>query len=109
MTERVQSRPPALAILVALTVLVAAPAQAQTFTILHSFTGGVDGNGAYSGVNLIAGSLYGTTGDGGSYGNGNVYRLNHRGSGWTLSTLYSFKAVDDGNGWDPVARVTAGP
>jgi hypothetical protein len=45
MTARISSLAAtlALAIPVALTVFVAAPAQAQTLSILHSFTGGGDG------------------------------------------------------------------
>ena len=50
-----------LATLVALSVFVTAPAQAQTFTILHSFTNRGDGGFPYAGVNLIVGDLYGTT------------------------------------------------
>jgi len=98
---------PALAALVALVVLAAAAARAQTLTLLHPFTGGGDGGQPYAGVNLIAGSLYGTTSYAGQHGYGTVYQLHHRGSGWVLSTLYSFTGNSDGGA--PVARVTAGP
>ncbi|MGA2373577.1 MAG: choice-of-anchor tandem repeat GloVer-containing protein [Candidatus Korobacteraceae bacterium] len=109
MTARIQSlaAAPTLAILVALAVLVAVPTQAQTLTVLHAFTGGGDGSQPYAGVNLIAGSLYGTTSYGGQGGYGTVYQLRHRGSGWILSTLYSFTGRGDGSA--PLARVTAGP
>ena len=97
------------AILVALTVFVTAPAQAQTFTILHSFSynGSGGGNYPYAGVNLIAGSLYGTASQGGQFGYGTVFELNHRGSGWVLQTLHSFAGGSDGA--YPWARVAAGP
>ncbi len=46
-------------------------AQAQTFTVLHTFTG-PDGLSPYSGVVMdSAGSLYGTTYGGGAPGDGN--------------------------------------
>jgi len=96
-----------LALLCTLATIALPSAQAQTVTVLHSFTGKGDGALPYSGVNLIVGSLYGTTSDGGQGGAGTVYRLNHRGSGWVLSTLYSFTGGSDGGG--PLARVTAGP
>src|SRR5205809_867100 len=38
------------------------------FRILHSFTGGSDGNRPYAGLILSGNTLYGTTGDGGSTG-----------------------------------------
>jgi uncharacterized repeat protein (TIGR03803 family) len=44
-------------------------AQGQTFTVLHSFMGGTDGEGPYGGVvRDAAGNLYGTT----EYGGGNT-------------------------------------
>ncbi len=90
------------------------PAKAQTFTVLHSFAGGADGGGPLAGVTLDGGgNLYGTTQAGGytegacSHGGcGTVYRLKHAGSGWTLSSLYSFH---DSDGRIPIARVVFGP
>ena len=82
-------------------------AEAQTFTVLHSFSDKGDGGFPYAGVNLIVGNLYGTTSEGGQYGSGTVYELKHRGSSWTLSTLYNFTGGSDGA--YPYGRVTAGP
>lgn len=66
-------------------------------TVLHNFTG-PDGGYPYSGVIFDhAGNLYGTTGYGGSYGNGTVYELSPDGSGWTLTTLYDFQGTTDGS------------
>src|SRR5208282_452733 len=45
---------------------------AQTFTILHSFTGGKDGAWPQGGLILSGNILYGTASAGGSAGNGNT-------------------------------------
>ena len=99
----------------ALAVILTHSAQAQTYTVLHNFTGGDNGGGPLAGVTLDAGgNLYGTTQAGGyteggecSHGGcGTVYRLKHAGSGWTLSSLYSFH---DNDGNLPYARVVFGP
>jgi hypothetical protein len=42
----------AVALFYVLTVMVSQSAQAQTFTVLHNFTGGADGDMPYSGVTL---------------------------------------------------------
>ena len=76
--------------------LVAVTAQAQTFTLLHNFNGG-DGWNPVSGLTVDrAGNFYGTTDVGGTGNRGTVYRLSHKGSGWILTTLYSFSGKDDG-------------
>ena len=82
-------------------------AQAQTFTVLHSFTDEVGGVFPYSGVTLIGGNLYGTTTAGGLYREGTVFELIHRGSGWVLSVLYSFAGGQDGA--MPYSGVVVGP
>ena len=69
-----------IAVVVFATAILALPsAQAQTYTVLHSFSDRGDGGFPYAGVNLIVGSLYGTTSEGGRYGYGTVYELKHRG------------------------------
>jgi hypothetical protein len=92
---------------------LALPAQAQTFTVLHSFTGGQDGGGPMAGVTLDAGNLYGTAFGGGNTGGdcpsggcGTVYKLKPSGSRWILDPLYSFHGDD---GMQPIARVVFGP
>lgn len=88
-------------------ILLAAPVRAQTFSILHHFTGAADGKFPASGVTLdSAGNLYGTTDDGG-IGFGVVFKLAHRSSGWVLTPLYTFQGGDDGE--DPFAKVVFGP
>jgi uncharacterized repeat protein (TIGR03803 family) len=71
-------------------------------TVLYSFKGGSDGWSPYSGLVLDAlGSLYGTTGYGGtgSCNCGTVFKLAPNSSGgWMESILYSFKGGSDGQG-----------
>jgi len=81
--------------------------QAQTLTVLHSFTGARDGANPAAGLTLdAAGNFYGTTKNGGA-GNGTVFKLSHSSSGWVLTPLYSFGGGPDGA--NPVARVVFGP
>lgn len=61
---------------------------AQTFTTLHSFTGGTLGGWHVSGLNSSGSILYGTTGGGGASSNGTVFAINTNGTGFT--NLYSF-------------------
>ena len=86
-------------------ILTTQPASAQTYTVLHNFTGQTDGANPLAGVTLDrAGNLYGTTNAGGSaictaYGNvgcGTVFKLSHAGSGWTFATLHEFPTVPTG-------------
>ena len=76
-------------------VLVAAPAaQAETFKILHAFSGSPDG--ANPTANLIqdaSGNLYGTTFSGGASKQGTVFKLDTTG---TETVLYSFTGKPDG-------------
>ncbi len=82
-------------------------ASAQTFTVLHQFTGGVDGGGPLAGLTIDQGGhLFGTTAGGGR-GNGTVFEMKQAGSGWTLASLYNFLGGDDGA--TPEARVVFGP
>jgi len=70
------------------------PTQAQTFTVLYTFTGGADGGSPYAGVVLDgAGNLYGTTTAGGSgvfdcpTGCGTVFKVDATGN---ETVLHSF-------------------
>jgi uncharacterized repeat protein (TIGR03803 family) len=105
----------ALALLSVLTIIAVQESEAQTFSVLHTFTGGRDG-GAPTGVLALdrGGHIYGTTSQGG-YPNqvcgtarcGTVFELSERNSYWTLITLYSFFGDSDGS--TPYAGVTIGP
>ncbi len=77
-------------------------AQAQTFTVLHRFTGGENGSQPVAGLTPDGtGAFYGTT-----YGfmdnQGTVYRLKQTGGSWVLQTLVSGLEF-------PAGRVVFGP
>jgi uncharacterized repeat protein (TIGR03803 family) len=87
-------------------------AQAQTYTVLHTFTG-LDGANPLAGLTIDrAGNLYGTTWAGGTadcyfkFGCGTVFKMKHVGSGWVFTPLYSFSGPD---GLGPTDRVIFGP
>jgi uncharacterized repeat protein (TIGR03803 family) len=85
-----------LAFVIGLGMVGAPSAQAQTFTLLHSFTGSPDGANPYATVIMDAsGNLYGTTGNGGHYGNGTVFKVDTSG---TETILHNFSGGWDGYG-----------
>ncbi len=85
-----------------LVLAAGAAAQAQTFTVLHTFTNSPDGTGPVGGLlRDAAGNLYGTTLRGGSFSSGTVFKLDPAGN---ETVLYSF--TDTGSpadGLDPYA------
>jgi hypothetical protein len=95
-------------------MLVAVPAaQAQTFSVIHSFGGAMDGVGPWAGVTLRGGVLYGTTLGGGIYcymGHhcGTVYQVTHSGSEWVEHPIFLFPSSGS-DGIFPSARVVFGP
>ena len=99
-------------VFIAVTMIIVIPAgQAQTFAVIHTFTGP---DGAYPYGRLAvdsAGNLYGTTYGGGTgcqgYGCGTVFRLVHKNAGWIFYPLYSFQGGNDGS--YPSGGVTIGP
>ncbi len=103
-----------LAIMFALIVVASQAAQAQTFSVIHHFSGR-DGAEPYAGLTIDpAGHFYGTTGAGGAIGGncgsggcGTAFKLTQSGSDWTLNTLHSFVGGNDGRA--PQARVIFGP
>jgi uncharacterized repeat protein (TIGR03803 family) len=72
-------------------------ANAQTFTVIHNFTGGADGSNPQSLIVGPGGNLYGPT-FAGAAGFGGVYELKHNGTGWTFNPLYNFAGGNDGAG-----------
>jgi uncharacterized repeat protein (TIGR03803 family) len=94
---------------VALTVLAAMVmsipvAQAQTFSVIYTFTGAADGANPVAGVTLGgSGTLYGTTEEGGTAGDGVAFALKQRGTGWTLNPLHEFSGSDGARPQGPLA------
>ena len=66
-----------------------------TEDVIYTFTG--DDNAPSSGLVFDrAGTLYGATGEGGSYGHGTIYKLTPAYGEWTKTTIYSFTGNHDG-------------
>lgn len=91
---------------VAFLLLMAIATQAQSFTVLHEFTGGADGSNPYSSLAMNrGGNLYGVAPFGANQscetqngiGCGTAFKLSHRGGGWIFSTLYEFTAGAGGS------------
>jgi len=90
-------------------ILSLQPAQAQTFTVLHHFTGGADGGNPWAGLTMDrAGNLYGTASSGGTHLSGTVFKLTRSRTGWTFNPLYSF-AGGSNDGSSPIARILFAP
>jgi uncharacterized repeat protein (TIGR03803 family) len=69
-------------------------AQSQTFSVVHSFTSGTDGENPLAGLVMDAsGNLYGTTSAGGDFGAGTVFEYSSTG---VESVLYNFTGGADG-------------
>jgi uncharacterized repeat protein (TIGR03803 family) len=103
-TQSIASGIPGCAIVVIFAALAIAPAQAQTFTVLYTFTNEAQGWQPDAAPILdTAGNLYGTTQYGGTAGGfGSVFRLDTKGN---EDVLYSFAGEPDGE--DPVAGLVA--
>jgi uncharacterized repeat protein (TIGR03803 family) len=74
------------------------PAQsmrAQSFHVIHNFTGGTDGANPLNGLMTGAGGyMYGTASTGGAYNNGTVFRIGLLGD---FQTIYAFRGGSDGS------------
>ena len=103
------SRMAGMASLLILLILLATAiaAQAQTFQVLHTFTGG-DGVGPDAGLTMDrSGRLYGTV-NGGTGNFGSVFRMAESGSGWVLNPLHQF-VPPLANGDGPDVKAIFGP
>ena len=69
---------------------------------LYSFTGGSDGHAPFAALTVVGSTLYGTTYDGGTAGEGTVFAINSDGTNKRM--LYSFTGGPDGG--NPYARMT---
>jgi len=83
-------------VLALLTVVAAHSAEAQTYTVIHSFAGETsDGSDPLGGlVEDSGGNFYGSTAHGGAYNGGTIFKLDNTGN---ESVLYSFAGKSDGN------------
>ncbi len=105
----------ALAVLSAAAAISPASLSAQTYKVLHTFSGGADGATPLAGLSMDrAGNLYGTAFYGGTLdgdcqyaGCGTAFKLTPVGSNWIFGTLYSFLGQNDGA--NPEARAMVGP
>jgi uncharacterized repeat protein (TIGR03803 family) len=97
-----------LALALTLVLVATLAAQAQTFKVIHDFTGGADGANPYAGLARVgANSFYGTADFGGTAGQGVVFLLTPSGSNWSLTPIYSFQGGLDGA--QPFSAITVGP
>jgi uncharacterized repeat protein (TIGR03803 family) len=77
-------------------ITLAAAARAQTFSVLHSFSGNPDGANPYSGlIRDSGGNLYGTTLAGGTFYSGAAFKVDSKGD---ETVLYSFGSGFGGAG-----------
>ena len=91
-------------------ILITASARAQTYSVIHNFTGGSDGASPIAGVTVDAfGSLSGTASAGGRRGFGDVFRIARVGSEWRFDLLYTFLGNYQNDGERPYSRVVVGP
>jgi uncharacterized repeat protein (TIGR03803 family) len=82
-----------LVIAVLLSIVTLPRTQAQTFSVIHNFTGS-DGGNPLNGLFLNSkGAMYGTTSTGGAYGSGVVFRVAPKGA---ETLLYTFTGGADG-------------
>ena len=79
-------------------------------TVLHTFTGGIDGANPIGPLALQGNTLYGGTAFGGilnacnEFGCGVVFKIAHSSTGWKETVLYSFTGGRDGS--NPVSGIT---
>jgi len=91
-----------------LSTFAAESAQAQTFKVLHEFTGGVDGANPSAGLTLgRAGGLYGTSSGSAEGTIGTGFTITDSQSNWLLDPVYQF--VQFGHGLYPNSRLILGP
>ena len=73
-------------------------------TVIYSFTGTSNGDGAYPFAGLVfdtAGNLYGTTNQGGASNQGTVFELSKSGSTWKETVLHTFDDISGSDGYYP--------
>ncbi len=76
-----------------LAVVLTPQAHAQTFSVIHNFTGGTDGGDPINGFLVSGKTLYGTASAGGTFNYGVVFKLSAAG---TETVLHNFGSGTDG-------------
>src|ERR1700678_1669968 len=90
-----------LVVICAFVMFASQPAPAQTYTVLHNFTGGADGGEPTAGLTLIgASNLVGGAGPSA------VFRIRQAGQGWILTPIFQF---DETDGEYLAGRLSVGP
>ena len=92
-----------------LCLLNLAHSQSPTISVLHYFTNYSDGGQPLAGVILVSNTLYGTTFQGGTNGNGITYALNTDGSDYRVLYQFSALASVQGSGEHPTNFDGASP
>lgn len=89
------AKPFTLVLVLASSFVLVQSARAQSFNVIHNFTGGTDGANPLNGLMMGAGGyMYGTTSAGGAYNNGTVFRIAPTG---IFQTVYAFHGGADGS------------
>lgn len=82
---------------------IASSAHAQTFRVIHTFSGEGDSGSPTVGVSIdAAGNLYGTTTEDANGNSGITYELKLHGGSWVFYRLHAFAGSQDGEG--PTSR-----
>ena len=88
------ARPFTVALALAFCFVLVPSGQAQSFNVIHNFTGGTDGANPLNGLMMgAAGNMYGATSAGGAYNNGTIFRVEPQG---LFQTIYAFQGGTDG-------------
>ena len=114
---KLRARTLALILAASLATLLTMPVvHAQTFSIIHNFTGGQDGANPFGALTIDrSGNLYGAATYGGNTscpgvdyysGCGVIFKMRRSGSGWLFQSLYLFSGSDGAN---PSGGVTVAP
>lgn len=99
-------KPLAMATMMMAILLASNTAHAQTYKVLHSFTGGADGaNPLFDQLVLMGGNLYGVTSAGGASNDGTIFKLRLNGQ---EAVVHSFSGTDGNSPEGGLIRDSAG-
>ena len=83
----------AIAFVLGIVAAATPPAQAQTFSVVHNFSGGSDGGVPYNGFTMKGKMFYGTASVGGTANAGVFFKMNEKGE---ETVLHNFSGGADG-------------